>query len=537
MGVLSDEVVLEDLEKRSADRIKQPIRVYEEKKEELFQELELRFEKEFKDSKHESRWGAWKEYLEEMRSKLIERYGEKDKQVVEDKFNEIGRYLDRLDHVGITITSGKGYWLADRHNKIVRYISDRSRSDLFAKEGMLSTFYRLLGVIKEIYDHKQYDSTLETLRTCIRERKPPEGFRLLNFLFTYYPDAIFYREDADKGTASAQYLNELIHYIDAFALYHPFLYTTSKLYRDHILHHIRVTWLMEKLFEKWEEVYLESTKRRLEKMLTERSSILDMADLLGAVKGQRIRVKFEGTSNAVIAGVFHDLLYPVSSLFNRTDFSSMFANRFSDLGKIVVPALENRLLKYLILEEKLKDQTAVNAIEYQYRHHGLNLDYIPAFQKQFFDHGVLGAAMLKDLPCEARQAIALTHLKGVKIDLMDTPIAFFLVLCDEAQEWGRWLLSEKKQEYFSPCDEICLNLTQSEFEVKIDFSKKSEEIIQQKPTFSFETLCYDKFLSLRRLKVPSDANIRIRFSLVDPEGEWEINCLGPSFKWRLTTPG
>ena len=138
------------------------------------------------------------------------------------------------------------------------------------------------------------------------------------------------------------------------------------------------------------------------------------------------------------------------------------------------------------------------------------------------------------------QAIALHNLftvEKVEIDFIESHIDFLLVLCDEAQEWGRWLINDKTKEFFVPIEEIKWELTDKTFKVKMDFHGKSEEIKENMPDFNVEKLVKNKFCNLKRLKVSSvpGLDIEIEFLIVDFNGkESKISLSSPLYTWEET---
>jgi hypothetical protein len=506
------------------------------------------------------------------------------------------KYLSSIYETSSSLIEFNPYYLLCEHVRVATITHPKNRKVLenLARENLLSPMLRLREILVEIYDYEKYNYPLKSFKNLLKNKeKSAKGFPLLTFIFTYYPSVFFHPSKEivdsldlssslsclshpnvkqDKKGSTIHYLKDLenlLKYIDAFSAYEPFSFYSEKWYRDHLLHSIRVMWMMEKIIwdKGWYEIYQKSSdqEHRLKKFLECKNyeNKLSLPDIYSDfnIGG---RLKNECLRNSLIAGLFHDLMYPVSSFFKKGGIGlipSKMRTEIRNLGKVIVPFFENRFLegdlrsaiqqyfKYECL--KSKERNLRNAMEQCLSLSGDNANqeierlndcykkrkskdkYVKMFLQNSFNHGVLGGVWLKSLPLESRQAIALHNIENVKIDPMEAPIAFFLVLCDEAQEWGRWIKSDNNpEEFFVPCEKIQWEVGSRKFRVKVSFKEKANEINKYKPEFDVKKLVNDKFKSLSRLIVPED--FKIEFLVIGPKGERvSISC--SSSNWIMRT--
>lgn len=578
MEDVSDDIILTDLAKK-AEKIKERIkemRIEKQKdsdnRQEFYKRLAeiLKSHSDFEEEGDEKGWGKYLASIPKPTVSLIE------------------------EHIPLDF---EHWWIPEitnlKNKKILEYLS---------RENILSLMFRLRGILIEMYDFEKYDYSRQSFEELSKNIKTPgEEFPLMTFIFSYYPTVFFHSnkevEDSldlksvlsnidmidEKQKETLRFilknLKILVKYIDAFSVYQSFLFYSKKWYRDHLLHAIRVMWMIEKIIgdKGWYQIYQESSKHRLNKLLCDKNYTTE--NFFNAICncGGLEKLKDECQRNGLVAGLFHDLMYPVSSLFKEKGarcscifrvlpyFVSLVCKKkkivsnstkidaeIENLGKIAIPFFESRFLESELMRTLHKfsqnetindDQLNSSEIpdlywneakqkikELQDYYTKRKNEYCEKFLVYSYDHGVLGGTWLRSLPLESRQAIAIHNIKDVKIDSMEMPIAFFLVLSDEAQEWGRWIKSDKNpEEFFVPREKIQWEVDNSKFLVKINFNEKKEEIKKYKPTFNVKKLVDDKFKSLSRLIVPNDLNIV--FSIIGLEGEeWRIS--GSSLGWE-----
>lgn len=543
MEDVSDEVILKDLEKKS-EQIKQSL-----------EKIKLRMQK-GKQNQSE----CWEELKKKLDSSFIQK-GEK---------KGWAKYLNLIRKPTSSVIEKNFYALSFHHTWVAKITNPENRKTLenLAKENFLSLLLRLREILVEIYDYERYSYPREAFENLSKNiRKSVEDFPLLTFIFSYYPMVFFHptKEMVDsldfvsllkkldsneinqkqKEMASSILMNleKLLKYIDAFSVYESFLFYSEKWYRDHLLHSIRVMWMMEKIIwdKRWYQIYKKSADHRLKKLLEGKSyaNKISFPDIYSH-DNEGGRLENECLRNGLIAGLFHDLMYPVSSLLKKREIipsNSKMSTEIENLGKVVVPFLENKFLEddlqFIIfqwLDDMDKAKQEIKQLNTCYTNQNGKKQLANKFLKHSSDHGVLSGIQLESLPLESRQAIALHNIKNVKIDPMEAPIAFFLVLCDETQEWGRWVKSDKNpEEFFVPCEKIQWEVDNGKFLVKVSFKEKENEIKRYKPNFSVKKLVNDKFKSLSRLIVPED--FEIKFSVIDLEGD-ETTISGTSCGWK-----
>jgi hypothetical protein len=314
---------------------------------------------------------------------------------------------------------------------------------------------------------------------------------------------------------------------------------------------------LEKLFEEWKQYYLISIEKRFHRFLTEKSIFsnpkyinpfvhnaiyCDNSNIYTSV-GKRI---------AFISGIFHDAAYPFSQL-NIDDANSQ--NRVSEQFKEFlideIPLLENRfaLNTYQLSVRSrcffiddfydnlnfLKSQ--FSRIQDEYAEQKINSDNYEICKKNISDHGILTALNLIGIPIEARQAICFHNLINFHIELFTDPIAFFLVLCDEAQEWGRCLKDASKN-VLIPLSEIKLEMNEEEFNVQIDFNDEDKCNKLEEIDFQIEKMLVEKYKNLSRLYISDDkykSKISIQFVINYRKKEYRIYYKDGSWRKNFTS--
>lgn len=312
----------------------------------------------------------------------------------------------------------------------------------------------------------------------------------------------------------------------------------QKLYRDHLIHPVRVAWLMGDLIDNWYSICEQSAKHRL-RQTYDRSLFPDRfpsgwPEDIGRIGRGQTRLKSCCRAASITAALFHDIyagtegscslseddLDSLSRPFNpfleykfpRGDLASLLADGFTQDLEPLVPVREMVMQATNRLCEANESRPA-------------KTEWKDAFTKPKCreDHGVRSAAQLVSLSTEARQAIALHNLFDdcvARIDLMEAPVAFFLVLCDEAQEWGRWVRKKSNEEYSVLTEKCILEIDEKRFHVSLDFSNVETDELAF--TFCFNKLVNDKKRNLDRLTIPSLeelADLSISYSLKNTDGE------------------
>ena len=343
--------------------------------------------------------------------------------------------------------------------------------------------------------------------------------------------------DPEKGHLFKLSLDNVLDILDKLAAAQVKNYEDTaaqgKFYRDHLIHPLRVAWLMETLIRNWGWIYEQSAKDKLKQTYSTSSSGNQFpsgwpASVYGIGRDQS-RLGSAGRAASITAALFHDmhagtpgacslsvddlesLSRPVSPFldyeFARRDLEWELGNGFvSDQG----PYVETRPLV----------DRAVDRLRESNREQPTKAEWTTALNASQTDHGVRAAAELANLSTEARQAIALHNLfktNVAKIDLIEAPVAFFLVLCDEAQEWGRWARRKAPGDYSVLVEKGYIEIGKGCFHVTYDFSNvKTAELAFK---FDFNQTIKDKKRNLDRLTIPNELDLHVSYSLKDSNGD------------------
>jgi hypothetical protein len=314
----------------------------------------------------------------------------------------------------------------------------------------------------------------------------------------------------------------ILYLIRALPDFESFLYSTSvkKYYRDHTEHQLRVAVLGDFLLEQD----------------LEQGVLLKIIAELTETDENLIKDKIWW-----VTGLIHDIGYPLSKMTTAVNWSlvNQILKCYPHLDLQVVP-MEISLLndsaqrEYVAMLEEGLSKEARALIR---RGAGFNCESVPVPEAQTFwseekghpeftftskiglDHGVIGAVnLLKSLgtPEEikenideytgylmAAQAIALHNFKERLKDFTfdENPLAFFLVLIDEMQEWGRPIPIQIRDSYFTTelktatlLDEIILTIDEFEWIMQY-WNSKAKQLIK----FDFGRLCKGKKEAFFRL--------------------------------------
>jgi hypothetical protein len=121
---------------------------------------------------------------------------------------------------------------------------------------------------------------------------------------------------------------------------------------------------------------------------------------------------------------------------------------------------------------------------------------------------------LEDLPLESNQAIADHNIKDIYVNILEKPISFLLIMCDEIQEWGRFLL-DYNNNYIIPIEQMEYTLTEKSIKVELDFYDKCDEIKSNIQNFDIDRIIDDKYNNLQRLVIPPEIDLNIQFIIID----------------------
>jgi len=576
-----DEEMLDDLS-NYVKEIEENCTKYDSEKNSFIKKLEAKY------NKKEKTWYDWIEFLSKKMDDEITTVLSKKRKVAQipKKLRTLHKERRTLEDFGPSLSQvswGKRQFLKLCH----QYLRQLNQNEpLFLSElasrGLIPSFFRLLGISEEIYSYRYFKLALIKITEAIDNKKPLESdFPLSAMIFSMFPDSLFWSRtiydctefkseasnsfDSDKRENAAHHfhcLTSLLSYIDSFALYHPLLYLKEKFYRDHLIHSIRVAWFMRKLFEKWNIYYYKSATHRLLTLLsnnnlktTWRNRKFTKKDIESIVRSATHTGKTPyfttGIRNATVAGLFHDVCLPIAEKEKAKIKPIVYSSHFNRLGVITVPSLDNsftftelRLAIRSHLSPRVRAKTiksVVNNIIDCYKNHSsINNSYVQLFNENILDHGVLACLLLDQLPYEALQAISLHNLFSSKIEhkinLLEAPIAFFLILCDEAQEWGRLLASKDPSQYEVIVDDIDYEITSNRFYVKIDFSRNQTALANLNEKFDFFVMLSDKYKNLSRLEIPNGVAIDIEFEIVDEHGKsWIIKWFRNQRRWVVST--
>ena len=418
-------------------------------------------------------------------------------------------------------------------------------------------------IIKDVYS--QPNLVDELFCTIINHKPDAENLPLLELCWLMFPDVFFSENDVVEFANDAQKIDsffksqhdrnkqkivEKLKHTQArldfilflscllkdFPVVHRSLYH-RKWYRDHLLHSIRVAWLMDKTIRKWEKHYLASAKYRLEKLLLfagkDKISAEEIA-FNATYLSDNISLGIVARRYAQIAGFFHDIGYDenlVNKCVSGSGVGQLDENVSMELAGLSVPALEDPFGTYLRMHNELKVDLAASDHEFN-----INSNYKKIFQQEATkDHGVFAATKLQSFPIEARQAIALHNLKTPKVNFLEHPIAALLLLCDEAQEWGRSIRCDKgkhAEDFFVPVDSVQYEITENEFRFEIDLSQKAGSICRCKCDYDERILIEDKLKNLKRLILPKELGLTVEYVIIDRnQTRHQIVNEAPSYEW------
>jgi hypothetical protein len=294
----------------------------------------------------------------------------------------------------------------------------------------------------------------------------------------------------------------------------------KKYYRDHTEHQLRVAVLGDFLLEQ----------------PTEQGALLGIIAELTELDTSLLKDKIWW-----VAGLIHDIGYPLSKMTTAVNWSliNQILKCYPQLDLEIVPmevtlAQGSHLNDYVTLLGEGLSKKAQVLIK---RGAGYNCEAVPVPQPHAFfggekghpefvfesdialDHGVIGAiTLLRSLgtPQEIREnkdeyhgyiaaakAIALHNFKEKLQDLAfdKNPLAFFLMLIDEMQEWGRPIPVQIRDTYFTTelkkvalLDEIVLTI--DEFQWLMQYrNAQAKQLIR----FDFDRLCQGKKHAFFRL--------------------------------------
>jgi hypothetical protein len=313
----------------------------------------------------------------------------------------------------------------------------------------------------------------------------------------------------------------LLYLIQALPDLEAFLYSTSvrKYYRDHTEHALRVAVLGDFLLEQ------DLGNGRLEGIISE----------LTGIEKNSLKERFWW-----IAGLLHDIGYPLGKMTTAVNYSlvNQLLKCYPTLDLEFTPFEINLTWKgsqeqYLeIIEEGLSKEAKQLVREGAgYYNQGNQIQDLQIFLRKSnghpeykfnspvnLDHGVISAlSLLRGLgtPEEIKsneefdsyikiaRSIALHNFKAnLKDYLFDTqPLAFFLMLIDELQEWGRPISIQVRDTYFtselkkvSLLDDLLLNL--DEFKWMMRFRNQQAKDLMK---FDFDFFSREKKKSFGRL--------------------------------------
>jgi len=468
----------------------------------------------------------------------------KKRQLIE----QLNTLLDELESLGPAPTYASEYLahapLGYDHKKIVSWA--RGWNLLKGFDGRVSSLLgRLEGIIKNYFDAKNYRECINFLREYHKSKSPDVTFPLVSYLTIYEPYLLFTRGKPPydmldfsslerKGSGKSLsyallFADKIIRSLDAFEQYHPFLYLTGKFYRDHVFHALRTAWLIKRLAGKWQWIYRDSVKKTLMGIVEGCTSRYFSADdVKAAVTRMEIGPPF---IEAMQAALFHDIYYPLSGLLGGTRASASLMDSLDSLNRLTSQLLENGHMRgKLALELRQLGRGVSCSIDRVVSSYLRTVDDLMGKEKviprkrlvkDWHDHGVLAGLLLNHFSTEVRQAMALHNLTDLKIDILKSPLAFFLVVCDVMQEWGR-LLQDDQGKYFIPLSRIDWHLNEKELGVIIDFTKSKVDIQSRKQDFDRQKIAQDKWKNLRRLHIPKELGLHIEFDVTGLDGSDSI---------------
>lgn len=242
--------------------------------------------------------------------------------------------------------------------------------------------------------------------------------------------------------------------------------------RDHLFHALRVGWLGKILAAHLvlQIPVFELARKKLENLSLKSCCAKTMNGILQYLDGF-LYPRLEIMEHALLGGLFHDLAYPLETL-------PTILKLLTPLGKLQMPPVddprvntvlrrlsldwcsllltEDSLAKYMIYflwiqhlvrEHNLESLEAIMNVDLRLKqtigeengalHESLRNEYC----KSRKSHAILGA-LNECLPLILRAAIARHHLINQKVSFGNDPVAFFLILADEIQEWERFTIPE-----------------------------------------------------------------------------------------------
>lgn len=472
--------------------------------------------------------------------------------------NELKTKVSKINRlVGTPLNWNFTYKLGTVHGNIFRLGMDKHgkyntfKNDLKSISSQAAEAWdRVEKVIHAFYKNNLHQEVYSDLVNKLRPEAKAQPILLLELYLIMHPEVFFISQNCHDNTKfynfiisdninqaieHGKYLGKLASQLDHFSDKHQKLFDLDIFYRDHLAHSIRVTWLMMKLIKKWRDLYLRSAIYRISSLLFQ-NNILDCdfnkihKKLCNAL--DKHYLSNVGWRNAFIAGIFHDV-YLVEEMEDK--HVQIGTKHITELSKIRIPSLDSKFAKAdleLSLmdilepgEEEEYDAVSCRAkstkkeVEEAYDSTKPDDKFSTLLNSNLNDHGVIAAVKLEEMPYESLQAIALHNLFETniehKIDLYEHPIAFFLILCDEAQEWGRWVSSKTPGEFIVPADNIKLYIDKDTFLITLDLSQNADQITNTKVKFDLNILIEEKRRNLERLTIPDEVHLNIEFNIVD----------------------
>jgi hypothetical protein len=394
---------------------------------------------------------------------------------------------------------------------------------------------------------------------------PGEAFALAQLLWCAFPEALSWSKhfhdsvDMDycleKGEtsivmgqmeAAARLLDSLNKLASTQIKKYNDAAAQNKFYRDHLIHPVRVAWLLETLFRNWGWIYEQSAREKLRQTYNISPSGDQLPsgwpDSVDNVGRDQTRVGSACRAASLTAALFHDMNA------GTIGACSLSVDGVDSLSRPVNPFIEDKFaridLEFHLKSGFLSDRgpnfdakdlvtLAVDRLLESNKARLPKAEWRSVFECSLNDHGVRAAAGLPNLPPEARQAIALHNLfetNVATIDLMEAPVAFFLVLCDEAQEWGRWVRKSAPGEYSVLVDKGDLQIDNKCFHVSFDFSNDMNGTLAI--PFDFSRLVNDKWNNLRRLTIPNGLDLSISYSLKCIKGDLKTITWSRDTGWK-----
>ncbi len=488
-----------------------------------------------------------------------------DKEMLKDFSEEVSKAVNTATELQNDITPidpihvtpiKNGHGMKSPHQSLCNVLRREQRTPSLTATDTMDELARNL---RSIYSLPNIPSkALDELAECLKKPKPPgPAFASLQLLWCVFSEAFswskYFHDTADLDSAHlkgetqdienhfqavAALLNSISELPSAQLTKYQETAPMQKFYRDHLIHPLRVAWLMDDFINNWYLIYEQSAKHRLRQ--TYNSNLFPgqfpsgWPQDISRIGRDQTRLKSSCRAASIAAALFHDM-------YAGTEGScSLSEDDLDSFSRPVNPFLEykfpRRDLEFLLVDGFTQDlgppfpsheivMQAIDQLCETNKSRPAKTEWRDAFTKpkSWEDHGVRSAVELMSLSTEARQAIALHNLFDdcvARIDLMEAPVAFFLVLCDEAQEWGRWVRKKSPDEYSVLTEKCSLEIDQKRFHVTLDFSNvKTDELAF---TFNFNKLVNDKKRNLDRLTIPNVkelADLSISYSLKNIDGE------------------